>query len=128
MGVVGKRAGIRRPGNIAANGCVFRLGGADVNRGAYPDEFVELGRHVFVHAQATVGAGVGFHPPGMESVVSLELAPVGHGSALEFPSGGLLRKPGLDRGVAVIGVTVAVGTMLVVLLEDAEAAQGGGLT
>lgn len=73
-----------------------------------------------------MGARAVLHPAGVEAVVSLELAPVGHRGALEPPASGFFAQVALAHAVAVGGVAVAVGTVVVFFFENAEVSFRGG--
>ena len=85
--IAGKRRGVRGAGNITANRSVLCLRIGDIYRGSYTNKFEEFGLYIFVHAQATVRCGEGLHPSSVESICTLELTPVWHGSSFEFPTG-----------------------------------------
>ncbi len=92
----------------------------DVDRGAVFDEVEEFWRQIFMHANAAMGAGTVLHPAGMESIVCLELTPVGHGGAFEAPAGGLVAQVALTHLIAVVGEAVAVGPVFVYFPEYAK--------
>jgi hypothetical protein len=124
--IIGEWSGIRRTGNIAADGGILRQGSGDNYWGAFLNEMVELWSEVLMHAQASMSAGIRLHPSGMEPIVCFEFAPVWHGCPFEVPASRLFCEPCLDHLIILRGVAVAVGPVLVVLLENSETPKWSG--
>ena len=73
--------GIDRTLDVLSDGFVFWLCMSNVDGGADAGELEEFWCEVFVHAQAAMRAGIGFHPAGVEAVSCSKFCPVGHGCA-----------------------------------------------
>lgn len=80
-----------------------------------------------MHADAAIeGAGMVFHPAGVESVAGLELAPVGQRCAFERPTGGTIPELASFDLISLVGIAMAAGALFLDLVEDAEISGRGG--
>ena len=96
------------------------MGAGNGHRSADLDETEEAWSHVLVHAKATSGGGVVFHPAGMKSVGRFELTPIWHRRSLETPAGGLVAKVTTFHLVSTNGIPVGVGAITMSLAIDTK--------